>query len=441
MWIRSGSVNVHFRCLAVAVGLLLFADIGVAQEDPATIEQAAKVYDLRKFETPSDARQVGVRRLASLTYNSGEKSAAAYEAAKKQLLVGGWKELPGGYATNEYASGTFANGAYRLSISAMPTTGEDKKPVTMIAINNHGNIAYNKLPLPPGAEPLFVGDVSAMFLTAAEQKPTIEKCRELLVQAGWQPYGEAGDQFFFKKNAVRLSAYITIAPAQQNKTSLTFTSELMSVDLDAPPDATAIHFAESTGSLHFDSTQSLEKLIGFYKQRLESLGWKPTTERPIKIDLNETMIFRNQAQDLLQLELHEVDNICRGTLRHESAEEVADLERLLKEEAERVAKEMKDKPELTAVSLELPAKAKVTEEKDHSLEFEIPSGTTKATIESISKQLKAAGWSEQSLAREAIAGALSYKKDSATIDLIYTDTGVTAAEISISSFSVKLKKK
>ena len=153
------------------------------------------------------------------------------------------------------------------------------------------------------------------------------------------------------------------------------------------------------------------------------------------------MIFRNQAQDLLQLELHEVDNICRGTLRHESAEEVADLERLLKEEAERVAKEMKDKPELTAVSLELPAKAKVTEEKDHSLEFEIPSGTTKATIESISKQLKAAGWSEQSLAREAIAGALSYKKDSATIDLIYTDTGVTAAEISISSFSVKLKKK
>ncbi len=441
MWNRWLSVDVRFCCLALVAGLLVIAKLSIAQEPPATIEQAAKVYDLRKFELPSDARLTGAKRLASLTYSTGEKTSAAFDSAKKQLNADGWKELPGGYAAEQYASGTFSKEAYHLSITAMPTTAEDNQPMTMITINNHGNVDFEKLPRPPGMEPLFVGDVSAMYLTAAEQKSTVAKCREVLIQAGWQPYGEAGDQLFFKQNAIRLSAFVTIAPAQQNKTSLTFTSELMSIDLDPPPEATSIHYAESMGSLHFDSTQPLVKLVEFYKQGLESRGWKSTSKQPIKIDINETMIFRNSAQDLLQLELHEVDNISRGTLRHQSAEEVADLDRLLKEEAERAAKEMKDQPGLPAMALELPAKATVTGADDNRLEFEIPSGTSKEAIEALSKQFKTAGWTEQSLAREAIAGAINYKKGSASIDLIYTDTGFTAAEISITSFDVKLQKK
>ena len=55
---------------------------------------------------------------------------------------------------------------------------------------------------------------------ATPTEETADALEALLTAGGWEPYGRAGDVRFFKKNAVRLSARSTAAPAQGGKTMI-----------------------------------------------------------------------------------------------------------------------------------------------------------------------------------------------------------------------------
>ena len=122
----------------------------------------------------------------------------------------------------------------------------------------------------------------------------------------------------------------------------------MSADLPAPLqaiDATYTDYLTPPKQLLFETSASRDELYQFYRETLSKDGWKPTTEQPITDRYKAFMIFRNPAKDLLELETRNPENgNIRGTLRHQSAEELAEVERQL--EADRPRREAELKKEL-----------------------------------------------------------------------------------------------
>src|SRR5688572_3874251 len=85
--------------------------------EPATVEAAAKVLDLRKFAVMDGAKLSSQRTLAMLMYDAKASPKDACEFQRKQLLKLGFKELPGGYADAMTHSARFTNAGFQVAVS------------------------------------------------------------------------------------------------------------------------------------------------------------------------------------------------------------------------------------------------------------------------------------------------------------------------------------
>ncbi len=426
---------------------LLFGVISLARGrevtplDPATVDEAAKILNLETFPLLDGAEAPGLRRMASLSYTAKADVRKAYEFQKEALAVKGWKELPNPYLAAESASGTFVKDGFIASVSVFP--GDARKPGTVrVSINQLGNVDLAKLPVPAGAKPAYAGPVIAMFVTEAARGATASACRELLIARGWQPYGTAGDSLIFKQNAVRLNARISTAPAQGGKTAIQYSADLLSADLPAPPDSVRAQYADTTTTLSFDAQSTPGALVDYYREALGKAGWKSTTEQTIKTGVHEMLIFRNPQRDMLTLEFFPSANLLRGTLKHQSAAEIDQLEQLAKQEA--APKKAAPRPLPKArptVTIALPAEAEDVKEKYGNLEFTVSAGRAKPIVESLRKTLRQAGWKQDVAALEEVAGAVSLSKEKGgSLTINYTDTGVTPARITITAIGVVVEK-
>ncbi|MBM4076835.1 MAG: hypothetical protein FJ267_14495 [Planctomycetes bacterium] len=153
----------------------------------------------------------------------------------------------------------------------------------MVTISNHSNIPLNKLPTPKGVKPFHGSPVNASYITPAGKEETVAAVRKLLVEQGWEPYGSAGDQIFLKQNAVRLSAFVTTAPAQDNQTVITYSAEQLSADIPVPEETIGLQYSDSTKTVSYDVEADLETVNSFYNESLKRDGWKPTLDKPTPI--------------------------------------------------------------------------------------------------------------------------------------------------------------
>jgi len=297
---------------------------------PSTVEAAAKLLNLAEFPLPNGAESPQRRYLAGLSYKTPGTVKSVFEFQRKQLADKKWKELPGGYASDDSTNGAFSRDGYTLSI-AVSSTGQPGS--VSVTIQNHGNVRLDKLPVPAEAKPLFVGPAIAMYVADLPADQATDACRKLLLADGWQPYGKAGDAEFFKRNAVKLTAFIRAAPAQGGKTAINYSTVLMSVDLPAPADAIEVRYADVTATLSFDSEAPTAAVVDYYKTTLGKADWNATTEKPFDDGFKKMMIFRNPAKDMLTLEMADVDGKTRVLLKHQSAAEIEEIERLIREEA------------------------------------------------------------------------------------------------------------
>ena len=308
---------------------------------PATVAEAAKVLDLATFPLPEGAAEPQCRRLACLTYNAQGKVAEVFALLGKQLIGQRWQQLPDAQATGQVAGGTFARDGFLLAVSvySVGTPG-----VVSVAITHLGNVDLEKLPVPGKARLVFPGPASVAFLTDMPAEKATLECRKLLLAQGWQPYGTAGDTLVLKQNAVRLTARIVAATGQGGKTMVSYSAALMSADLPAPADAKGVQYNELTTELGFDTKAAPRQIIDFYRQTLGKAGWEATTDRPLKDDDKQMLLLRNPSHDLLTLELYEVDDQTRVRVKHQTAAEIAELERQLEDKAKDNAKS-KAKPD------------------------------------------------------------------------------------------------
>ncbi len=134
--------------------LLVAAGASSAQE-PATVAQAAKAINLETFLLLPGGVSKAPRRLANLSYTARADTRGAFDFQKKTLEEGGWKELPGGYLSDQSCSGTFGKDGFTVSVITSPGSGPDGAGMVDIRLTNHGNVDLSKLPVPPEWKPLY----------------------------------------------------------------------------------------------------------------------------------------------------------------------------------------------------------------------------------------------------------------------------------------------
>ncbi len=422
-------------------GVVANSTFGAASEKPTTVAEATKVLDLSKLPLIDKAEEPQQRRVAELSYSAAATVEQAAKFHRAQFLDKKWQELPGSYNSAESANATFSRDGYLVSLMVY-SSGEPGK--TSIVINQHGNVDLNKLPIPAGVKPFYSAPVSTAYVTDAPLDAMKKECRKLLMEKGWQPYGDAGDVQFFKQNAILLSANVQTAPAQMNKTVITYSTELISADIPAPADAVRVQYSDNPTQVSLDTKASLDDVVKFYRETLTKNGWKATTDKAIRIDFKDVLIFRNPQKEMITLEANSVDGLTRLLVRFQTAAEVEDEDRRAKEAVDKAkkrteAEKMKrDKPG-TKLAIAIPSDAKNVKKEKDSIEFVVPNGKARGVVEAWRKQFAKEGWKEDSATVEDMAGVVSLAKDKLHLVINYTDTGFLPAEIDINAIGIELE--
>jgi len=419
--------------LVVAAPLLAADQKHVA---PSTAAAAAKVLDLSKLPRIAESEEPGQQTLANLFYQAPGTVAKAFDFHKAQLVERGFKELPGSYASEQSSNATFQKNGYLVSLSAF-SAGEPGK--VTVSLNQHGNVDLSKLPMPAGAKTLYAGPASAMSVAKAAPDKIREECRSLLMKQGWELYGEAGDAIVLRQNAVKLTANVSAAPAQNNQTMISYSAVLMSVELPASPKAVGVNYSDSPAQLAFDFPGPMDELTAFYAKALSPAGWKQTTDKPFKFEIYDELIYRNPSKDLLTLRMHDFEGQTRGLLRFQTSAEVEEQDRLAKAELERRAKENNTPKNAKKVSINVPNAAKDVKSNKDEITFTVAAGKAKAAVEQLVKELTSQGWKGEVSGLDDLAGAVSLSNDAAQLTIHYTDTGVIPSEVTIDAVGVELE--
>jgi hypothetical protein len=422
-----------------------------AIKPPATVEQAARVLDLSTFPLMDGAKSAESRHVANLSYVAPGDPKKALEFQRKAFVAQGWKELPNSTISDQSASAMFARDGFVVSLSVIPfeATG------VSVRMQNLGNVKPGKLPVPPGAKAVYQGDSTAMYDTDAAMPVTADAIRNLFVAQGWVPYGKAGDSDYFKQNAILATVTVSSAPARGGKTMIQYSNQLISSDIPAPQDVADLRYVDEPPELTF-ATANQDAVVDFYRKTLAAAGWKSTMEKMVDVDGKPTMIFRNPAKEMITLAVpYDYGSGKLGvSVRFQSATELAELDRKMKEMAPRLraeaeakaAKEAKEAAELAEknkppkVAVTLPAGAKDVKQTNDSIKFTLGKGKAKAAIESLRGQFRDAGWKEEHASMAAMAGTLSFSKEGGgSVTVTYSDTGFMPTEISLSAFRAELE--
>jgi hypothetical protein len=418
-----------------------------AIKTPATVEQAARVLDLSTFPLMDGARSAESRHVANLSYVAPGDPKKALEFHRKAFGAQGWKELPNSTISDESASAMFARDGFVVSLSVIPfeATG------VSVRLQNLGNVKPGKLPIPPGAKPVYVGEPTAMYSTDAAVPATADACRNLFVAQGWVPYGKAGDSDFFRQNAILATSTVSSAPAQGGKTMIQYSNQLISSDLPAPPNVEDLRYVDEPPELTFAATNQ-DAFVDFYRKTLASAGWKSAIDKMVDVDEKPTMIFRNPAKEMITLS---TTGVLGGKLlvsvRFQSAAEIAELDRRIKEEAPKLraaaeakaakeAAELAERNKVPKVAVTLPADAKDVKQTKDEIKFAVGKGKAKAAVESFRKQFRDAGWKENFALMVGMSGASSFsKEDGQSVTVTYTDTPISPSEVSLSAMRAELE--
>ena len=417
---------------------------------PATVEEAAKVIDLSTFPLMDGARSAESRHVANLSYVAPGDAKKALEFHRKTFGAQGWKELPNSTVTDESASAMFSRNGFVVSLSVIPY---EEKGVS-VRLQNLGNVKPGKLPVPPGTKAVYVGDPTAMYDTEASVAGTADAIRNLFVAQGWVPYGKAGDSDYFKKNAILVTSTVSSAPAQGGKTMIQYSNQLISADIPAPLDVEDLRYVDEPPELTFATTNQ-DAIVDFYRTTLATTGWKSTMDKMIDVDEKPTMIFRNPAKEMITLSMpYALKGKLLGSVRFQSAAEIVELDRRIKEEAPRLraaaeakaAKEAKEAAELAErnkvpkIAVTLPADAKDVKQTKDEIKFTFGKGKAKAAVESLRTQFRDAGWKEDVASLERMAGTLLLSKEGGpSVTITYSDTGFMPSEVSVSAMRAELE--
>ena len=449
------------------------AEVDDKPRTPATVEEAQRVLDLRTFPLPEGAEIEGQSSIALVRYGvPADDVKSAFDFVREKFIQRGWKEADETNISAQYAMGTFAGQGFYADVRAYPDSSKPDSKLVKVSIANQGNLNLATLPVPPGAKRHYSDPPNVGYLTEMPIEEAVGAVDKLLTEQGWTPYGDNIGTKVYKQNAIELRVSISAMPDLPDKPELkgknmiSYFSGLMSADLPAPPAPLSVTYTDHLSppkQLLFESEAAREEIYQFYRDTLAKDGWEPTTEKPITDQYKAFMIFRNKAKDLMEVETENAqEGKIRGTVKHQSAAELAEIERLieldrprreaelkrkLEEEADRKAQIEQEKRDEEAaekvrrrVVVDLPADAKQITFEAEEIEFTIARGKAKAAADNLGKQFRDSGWKERSLGTEAITGTHLYAKDGQSISITYIDSPILGTEVRVSGFGVDFER-
>ena len=413
------------RTCVVAIGMSVLATSGptlfvspaalVAAEDSAkeaaTVEEAAKVLDLRTLPLPEGAVVPLGRHLGSLNYETQADMKKAFQFQQQQLTQLGWKELPGARIQAEYCTANFQKSGFIVSVSSYGNSDPAKQGSAQVYLSNLGNVRLSKLPAVKGAKQLAVTEAATIYTTTLTLAEAVAATRTLLVDAGWESYGATSNPpdseiLTFKRNAIRLTAFVSVPPAQKNQVMINYSTSLMSVDLPALPNANEVKFDETQKTLMFQTSDSFDDVAKSYKQRLAKSGWTPRTKELSKSKYGDDrplgeLAFENGAKDSLFLQLTEKGGKTQVRLNLKTAAEIA----AVKAAQEKFAAEDKAKKEAEAAVAEAKPTPKSATAKKPTAKSDDGFPDVDALIKgAVGDALKNAGLDGKKLATDAAKG-------------------------------------
>jgi hypothetical protein len=449
------------------------AEVDNTPRKPATVEEAQRVLDLTTFPLPEGAQVEGQSSIALVRYGvPGDDVKSAFGFVREKFIQRGWKETGETNISAQYAMGTFAGQGFYADVRAYPDSSKPDSKLVKVSIANQGNLNLATLPVPAGAKRQYTDPPNVGYLTEMPIEDAFGAVDKQLTEQGWTPYGDNIGTKVYKQNAIELRVSISAMPDLPDKPELkgknmiSYFSGLMSADLPAPPqplDVTYTDHMSPPKQLMFETEAARDEIYQFYRDTLAKGGWAPTTEKPITGKYKAFMIFRNKAKDLIELETENPqEGTIRGTLKHQSAAELAEIERQieldrprreaelkrkLKEEADqkaRLEQEKKDKEAAEKarrrVVVELPTNAKAVTFEADEIEFSVPLGKAKTAAQAIGKRLRDNGWKERDYTESTTAGSLHYDRDDQSVTISYSDTQFLGTEVRISGFRVDFEK-
>jgi hypothetical protein len=344
----------------------------------------------------------------------------------------GWKEMDGALYTEGYTSAMFQKDGFTINTSTSPGTDEGK---IFVSISNHGNVDLKQLPIPDGTRVLYAIPMSISYVTDGSIEETNLECKRLLLEQGWEPFGDTTVSFYVKKNAIRLQVMVNQTQADGGKTAIQIFSEQLSFDLPAPPNAIGLAFSDTTGQMTFDSQQSQAEVLDWFKQKLGESDWKPTTENLIKIDFREHLIFRNPAGELIEIAFSEFEGKTRVDLKYQTATQVEALARKAEKQSEKMQverdAELERKMNPAKVKLVAPSGTIVKEETSKRIEFSIAAGRAKAAVTEWIAKMESEGWESKAVVVANEAGEFELAKDGIRLNAGFVDPGFIEGSITI----------
>jgi len=288
-------------------------------DEPANVAVAAQVLDLSEFPLVAATEENHVQIVARQLYRSQSGLPEVADLLRQQLRAVGCVEAEGGTFSEAYGSAVYTKDSFTwsLTLSPGPQPGQ-----TNVSIINHGNVPLSSLPAPEDGQILFSFPNTIAYVSPTTPTELLGPLRTKWIEAGWTPYGDTRVSFFMKKNAVLAQIMVTPAPPNsEQKSTVQITTELMSVDLPAWDYDGPFQYSDANGSLLFDSGLSQDDLVADMSEKLGLQGWSPTTDAPIKIGFRHHLIFRNPAQDYLEVTFQSVQGKTRADLRYQTAKQ------------------------------------------------------------------------------------------------------------------------
>jgi hypothetical protein len=377
--------------------------------------------------------------LGGLTYQAKGTLKEAFDFHKRDLLGNHWKELPGGYESDQYCSAAYDRDGYKISLTVFANGDEGEASVTMV---QHGNVDLASIPRTADMVSTFAGPVSAMYTGTQPLAASKEANRKLIEEAGWEPYGDAGDSFFFRRGQNRLTVFFGSPANDPNATVVQYSVDVMSVEIPALAGAKRVQYSDYPTQLSIDVDVPMDELFAKYREKLGALGWTATTENSFKVDFQENLIFSHPSKALLTIEAHRIDDVTRALLRVQSAAEVEQEKQAFEEEMAKRKQEaaMRDKPSLVPLSVRIPKGAKGVKSETSAIKFTMEPSKGKLLAEAWQKIFEKDGWKTETASLESVAGVLLMVKEKMSLTISYTDTGILPTEISIDGVGVELKR-
>jgi hypothetical protein len=176
-----------------------------------------------------------------------------------------------------------------------------------------GGFDVSELPRVSGAELTYAGPTSTIYVAPGSVEEAADAVAATLAAEGWQAYSDPFSRsaanaqmriMTFKKGPQAINAFVTIAPAQNDATSVTYTAVALANDLPFPKGGAEIGFAPERPHLRALSEEDVAPLLDFYRTEMGALGYRPWAEKPDQIsDTSAVAFFTRDDDQILVLSL------------------------------------------------------------------------------------------------------------------------------------------